>query len=639
MFQQTSRSVLSKAIFGGLLLTALSSTAAAQTQDDLFGITVLQEFRLTVNPADWAKFKANYMANDYYPADLTWRGIVMENIGIRNRGTGSRSGVQPYFGLSFAHYVKGQQFLGLTDLRLKNSTQDPSELRERLGMLMFRRMGVPAPRESYTRLYVNDQYLGLYIVVEEIDDLFMDRVFKEHSGCHYNYNWVEEYHFEYLGDDPALYAPAMFEPKSCDANTDPASLIHMIRTINQVSNDAFIAEISKFLDLNLFLKYLAVENFLADSDGVLGYAGVNNIHLYRFSGTERFQFIAWDKNTTFYDAHHSIWHNADLNVLTRRIFQYPELSAVYQNAQRMTSLEAGGAGGWLEQELDRAYTQMHQAALDDTLKPFDNETFENNVEDVRNFVHWRQDYVISQVGPASPPAVSSGGVVSGASYAAALAAGGIGSIFGANLAYTDLIANTIPLPTAIDQTAVQLNGMAVPLLSVSPSQINFQVPWELAGQPQATLTVTVGGEASAPQPVNLAPMAPGLFSMTGGGQGAILISGTGELAAPSSTLGMTARPARRTEFISIYSTGLGSVINRPATGDKPSGGLCTSTTTPIVMIGGLPATVSYSGLASDSAGLYVINAQVPENTPTGDEVPVAVTMGGAISNTVTMAVQ
>jgi spore coat protein CotH len=202
-----------RAALVGWSLFLMPGQAAAQTQNDLFDNSVLQEIRITVNPETWAQFKENILSNDYIAGDLSWRGVVVSNIGIRHRGTGSRSSVQPYLGLSFGRNVKGQQFLGLTDLRLKNSTQDPSELRERLGMLLLRRMGVPAPREAQARLYVNDEYLGLYMIIEEVDDLFMDRVFHEHSGCHYNYNWVREYYFEYLGALCARYVRTQILPR------------------------------------------------------------------------------------------------------------------------------------------------------------------------------------------------------------------------------------------------------------------------------------------------------------------------------------------------------------------------------------------------------------------------------------------
>jgi uncharacterized protein (TIGR03437 family) len=65
-------------------------------------------------------------------------------------------------------------------------------------------------------------------------------------------------------------------------------------------------------------------------------------------------------------------------------------------------------------------------------------------------------------------------------------------------------------------------------------------------------------------------------------------------------------------------------------------------TTPVaVTIGGVPATVSYSGAApTQIAGLTQINAQVPAGVTPGTKVPVVVTIGTWQSQSgVTMAVQ
>jgi uncharacterized protein (TIGR03437 family) len=61
--------------------------------------------------------------------------------------------------------------------------------------------------------------------------------------------------------------------------------------------------------------------------------------------------------------------------------------------------------------------------------------------------------------------------------------------------------------------------------------------------------------------------------------------------------------------------------------------------TPTVTIGGIVALVPFSGLAPGAVGLYQVNVQVPMGAPTGDAVPVILSIGGVTSNTVTIAVQ
>jgi uncharacterized protein (TIGR03437 family) len=253
------------------------------------------------------------------------------------------------------------------------------------------------------------------------------------------------------------------------------------------------------------------------------------------------------------------------------------------------------------------------------------------------------DRTLYMAGPSTAfrPVINAGGLVSAASYTSPLTPGGIASLFGFNLATSSVVA-ALPLPIVLGGVTVKVNGAAAPLFFASPNQINFQVPWEVVGQTQASITVIAGGLTSLSLTVKLAT-SPALFSTnaSGSGQGAILIANSDTVAAPLGSIpGRNTRPARRGEFLSIFCTGLGDVANRPATGAPPSAAALASTTlTPSVTIGGAPAPAAFSGLAPGFVGLYQVNVQVPDNAPSGDAVPVVVTLGTASSNTVTIAVQ
>src|ERR1022692_3321413 len=222
----------------------------------------------------------------------------------------------------------------------------------------------------------------------------------------------------------------------------------------------------------------------------------------------------------------------------------------------------------------------------------------------------------------SPPQVSSGAVINGASFAvgAPIGPGSIASIFGSGFG------------SSAAGVRVLVGGIVAPLFAVTPQQINFQVPWQLFGQTQAAVTVTSGDLTSAPITVPVANLAPGLFLLTSSGQGAALVANTASIAAPAAAF-PSSRPAQRGEFLSIYCTGLGPVTHQPATG-APAGGnpvsLPAGNTT--ASIGGLPATVSFSGLAPGYPGLYRVNVQVLSNAPIGSAVPLTISVGGKISN-------
>jgi uncharacterized protein (TIGR03437 family) len=219
------------------------------------------------------------------------------------------------------------------------------------------------------------------------------------------------------------------------------------------------------------------------------------------------------------------------------------------------------------------------------------------------------------------------GVVNAASFAAGtLAAGSLGTIFGSDLAATTAVAG-IPLPASLGSASVYVNDIAVPLLYVSPGQINFQVPWQAVPGPSTVLIINSNGISNY-LTVQIAATAPGLFS------GGVVASAWGE----------PTRAVHAGEYVTIYATGLGPVENPPPTGmSLPDAALATVRTTPTVTIGGMPATVAFAGLAPPgqnryTVGVYQIDALVPSNAPAGDSVPVVVSTAGIGSNPVTVSI-
>jgi minor extracellular serine protease Vpr len=241
---------------------------------------------------------------------------------------------------------------------------------------------------------------------------------------------------------------------------------------------------------------------------------------------------------------------------------------------------------------------------------------------------------------SSLPSINSGGVVNAASYAAPVAAGSIAAAYGNFLLSLPSTTSILPLPTNVSGLSMQFGGFGspgvpVPLFYASGGQVNLQVPWELAGQAQTPLTVSLSSQTSAPQVMNLAPFAPGIFSINsqGTGQGAILDA--------SYHLVDVSNPATAgTTYIQIYCTGLGAVTNQPPSGSPaPGSPLAETTTIPTVSIGNVPAQALFYGLAPGYVGLYQVNAQVPAGAPGGAAVPVTISIGGVTSNTVTIAVE
>jgi len=242
---------------------------------------------------------------------------------------------------------------------------------------------------------------------------------------------------------------------------------------------------------------------------------------------------------------------------------------------------------------------------------------------------------VTQTGTGLSPALNPGGVVNAASYAYPIAPGSIAAAFGDLLVASASTGGSSPLLTSLSGLSLQFgDATEAPLFFASTGQVNFQVPWELAGQTQTTIAAAFNGQIGATQTLNLAPFAPGIFSMSaqGNGQGAILDV--------SYHLVDSSNPATAGSTVLIFCTGLGAVTNQPPTG-SPAGDTPFSETAiiPTVTIGGAPAQVTFSGLAPGYVGLYQVNVQVPAGLAATNAVPVVISGAGVTSNTVTMALQ
>src|ERR1017187_3911389 len=230
-------------------------------------------------------------------------------------------------------------------------------------------------------------------------------------------------------------------------------------------------------------------------------------------------------------------------------------------------------------------------------------------------------------GFSTKPVISQAGLVNAATNVSGpVSPGGLVTVYGENLG--------VAACGGVGEE-ILFNGIPAGILYASPTQINAQVPWEIAGAAEVQITPLNNGAAGAAITVAGAAASPGIFTASepGTGQGAIVPAGTHQIARPDN-------PAHRGQYASIYGTALGLVTNQPLTGGwSQFAPLAQTMSLPVVTVGGVNAHVSWSGLAPTFTGLYQVNFIVPENAPTGSAVPVTVSIDSAVSNTVTMAIQ
>lgn len=265
--------------------------------------------------------------------------------------------------------------------------------------------------------------------------------------------------------------------------------------------------------------------------------------------------------------------------------RFPSLNGAYLYADygsgRIWSVRRNGSS-WQNQELLRSSVQISSFGEDESGELYLTDYSGGNL------------YAVV----AGPPVTSAAGVVNAAGFGAGLVPGSLATVFGTGLTALNGVveATGFPLPREMNGVSVSINGVNVPLLAVARvngvEQINFQIPADLAAGSRATLIVNANGAASAPVEVTLAGAQPEIFAVT-----------------------------RTGNTLTVWATGLGATANAPAAGQPaPSQPLATLISEAQVTIGGVPAPVTYAGLAPGYAGLYQVNATVPAAAPIDGDV-------------------
>ena len=217
-------------------------------------------------------------------------------------------------------------------------------------------------------------------------------------------------------------------------------------------------------------------------------------------------------------------------------------------------------------------------------------------------------------------------VSSAADHTSAVAPGALISIWGHDLNAITMASSEVPLPTALADSCITVNGSTLaPLIFVSPEQINGQLPFTISGEATMVLHTPSGVSNSFKFPVKTA--APSVFLTN-------VDYWTSEV--PTVTrvtngeLVTLSNPIHGDDWIIIYATGLGRTAPQVETGapGPAEAPLPEALLKPEVSLGGVVLPVGYAGLVPGLVGVYQINAYVPfKGIPSGMEVPLSIKQG------------
>ncbi|MEW5845347.1 MAG: CotH kinase family protein [Bacteroidota bacterium] len=293
--------------FAGLLLLFVNGyTQVVSDNNPLFDDSEVARIDITINPAHLQTIlqPGNEESYTEYPATFSITSskftAVVENVGFRLRGNTSRYAKKKSFKVSFNTFEPGKKLKGIEKLNLNGEHNDPSIIRSKLVWDLMNGIGLPAPRANHVRLYINNQYYGLYINVEHIDENFVKTRFGNNNGNLYKCLYPAD--LTYRSADPNAYkfvqnGYRVYDLKTNTEQDNYTDIAQLIDVVNRTPVSELPAKLEPIFDVNNFLKYLAAEALTGNWDGYS--YNRNNFYLYKNTITGRFEFIPYDADNTF----------------------------------------------------------------------------------------------------------------------------------------------------------------------------------------------------------------------------------------------------------------------------------------------------------------------------------------------------
>lgn len=219
------------------------------------------------------------------------------DIKIRLKGSTSmyRLSETPSFKIKFQKDAVGNGYLGLNRMTFNGMVQDNSKVHEFGAYTLFNAVGVAAPKTGYVRLYINGVDRGLFANVEQPDQIFMQKRFKDITQHIYEGVAFRDLKLgNATGDN--LTGPFLVD-YGWKVTPNKRDLEKLINYANDWEPKTWYADLPQVIDRTSLIKAFAVESFLSHWDGYSG-PDINNYFL-RSNTKGKFTYIPWGADQTF----------------------------------------------------------------------------------------------------------------------------------------------------------------------------------------------------------------------------------------------------------------------------------------------------------------------------------------------------
>ncbi len=342
-----------------------SSAYIMEYEEKIFNTDEIVNINIIMDDEKWEEMLQNAMSEVYYECDVVVNGTTFKRVGIRPKGNTSLSSIamdpdnnRYSFKLEFDQFVDGQTCFGLDKLILNNNYADTTNMKEAIIYDMFGYLDADASLYNYAKISVNDEYWGVYLALEAVEESFMLRNYGTEKGYLYKpdgmgggnrgdknkegnnfpapgkmpdfgnmqFNQGEMPDFEnmprpemgeggfggerggrggpgsmgsggnlnYTDDELDSYQTIWDGQVNDSTNADHKRVVEALKNVHNRTN------IEKYIDVDQALKYMAVHNFSVNEDSLSG-SMAHNYYLYEANG--QISIIPWDYNLAFGGMH------------------------------------------------------------------------------------------------------------------------------------------------------------------------------------------------------------------------------------------------------------------------------------------------------------------------------------------------
>ncbi len=285
-----------------LTIGVIAETWAQYEGDELFDESYIHEIRIVASISLenlFSNFLDELNATDfsYAMVSVTIDGTELDSIGVRVKGGLTAFNSKKPLKLDFNEFVQGRKYDGLKKINLHQGGMEQSFMREALAYGLMRNAGLKTVRTSYTKVFFNNAYQGIYTIIEQVDDDFVKNHFASDKGTLYKTRGAE------------------LEVKFSEDNS--LTYEELVSAVNLISNSDLHKELPIYVNVDQILRMYALEVFLNNVDGLLTVNG--NFYIYYEPISKTYSYIPWDFNLSMYNGvNHSLFQSG-MNFLFEKV--------------------------------------------------------------------------------------------------------------------------------------------------------------------------------------------------------------------------------------------------------------------------------------------------------------------------------